>query len=133
MYFAFLFKKQNQKALCTVSLEKGSHRPRIPQQLHTLLCSREKVLAFVLCNPKTQLMCTRTKIALKPSFCLLNYGLCQEPTQPRHYCRQPRMRLCLTVQVAGEWCPASEQRGALARGCLGINASGFTFCILDCT
>lgn len=96
-----------------------------------LLCSIEKVPAFVLRNSKIHFTCNRAKIALKPSFCLLNCGLCQEPTQPHHYCSH--LVYCFALQgcfmAASEWCSRSEESRALPQGCLGIKASGFTFWI----
>lgn len=109
MYFAFLFKKQNQKAFyCALPLWKKA--ATTIKYMDMLRCSIEKMLTFMLCNSKIQLMSKRAAIALKPSFCLLNYGLCQEPTQPQHYSGQ--LVCCLALQgcftAASECCSRSE-------------------------
>lgn len=87
----------------------GKRQP-LSEQLDTLLCSTEKVPAFVLRNSKIHFTCKRAKIALKPSFCLLNYGLCQEPTQSHHYCSH--LVYCFALQAcfmaASERCQSPE-------------------------
>lgn len=80
MYFAFLFIKQNQKAL-RFALALCKRAAVVTKYSSSWMCCFVQVLAFVQWNLKIELRCERAKIALKSSFCLLNDGLCQKPTQ----------------------------------------------------
>lgn len=80
MYFAFLFIKQNQKAL-HFALPLCKRAAVVTKDSSSWMCCFVQVLTFVQWNLKIELRCERAKIALKSSFCLLNDGLCQKPTQ----------------------------------------------------
>lgn len=81
MYFTFLFIKQDQKALYS-ALPPWKRAAVVAKYSSNWMCCFVQVLVFMQWNLKIELRCERAKMALKSSFCLLNDGLCQKPTQP---------------------------------------------------